>query len=84
MFFVPAAWLISLAVLNMLRQGRVKWYEWIAGLVIHVLVLSVLAVAALTDGQPLLAGTKEMRTAEMISAVLYLAMQTYYCSLDAW
>ena len=82
LFFIPAAWLISLAVLNMLRQGHMKWYEWIVGLVIYIMVMATIGVAALTDGQPLLTDTKELRTAELISAVLYLAMQAYYCCID--
>lgn len=82
LFFIPAAWLISLAILNMLRQGHMKWYEWIVGLVIYIMVMATIGVAALTDGQPLLTDTKELRTAELISAVLYLAMQAYYCCID--
>ena len=84
LFFVPAAYLISLAVLNLLRQGRVKPHEWAVGAVAYLMVVVALAVAAIVDGQPLLAGTKEMATAEMISAMIYLAMQAYYCTLEVW
>ena len=84
LFFVPAAYLISLAVLNLLRQGRVKRHEWVVGAVAYLLVAAALTVAAMTDGQPILVGTEEMRTAEMISAIIYLAMQAYYCTLEVW
>jgi AraC-like DNA-binding protein len=84
LFFVPAAWLISVAVLNLLRQGRVKLHEWAVGAGAYLLVVTVLAVAEITDGQSILAGTAEMRTAEMISAVIYLLMQVYYCTLEIW
>ena len=83
LFFIPAACLISLAVLYLLRQGRVKLHEWAAGAVTYLLVVAALGVAAITDGQPILAGTEEMRTAEMVSAVIYLAMQAYFCTLEA-
>lgn len=84
LFFVPAAYLISLAVLNLLRQGQVKRHEWAVGAGAYVLVVAVLAIAEIIDGQSILAGTKEMATAEMISAVIYLLMQAYYCTLEVW
>ena len=82
LFFVPAACLISLAVLNLLRQGRVKRREWAVGLLTYIMVVATLIGAALSDGQPLLTDTALMRTAEMVSAVMYLVMQIYYCALE--
>lgn len=84
LFFVPSAICISMAVLYLLRQGRVARREWAVGIVTYLLVLIMLSWALITDGQPLLSDTPELRKAEMASAVLYLCMQIYYSSLDFW
>ena len=84
LFFVPAAYLLSLAVLNLLRQGRVRRHEWAVGVGAFLLVVIVMIIAEIADGQSILAGSTEMRTAEMISAVIYLMMQGYYCTLEVW
>ena len=83
LFFVPAACLISLAVMNLLRQGRVTKRDWAVGAVTYLLVVAALLTAAIAEDQPLLNDTPEMRTAEMIAAVLYLIMQAYYSGLNA-
>ena len=82
LFFIPSAIFISLSILYLLRQGRMRRYEWLVGIVTYLLVLAILAWALLTDGQPLLSDTPELRRAEMASAVLYLLMQIYYGMLD--
>ena len=82
LFFIPSAIFISLAILYLLRQGRMRRHEWMVGIVTYLLVLAILAWAVLTDGQPLLSDTPELRRAEMASAVLYLIMQIYYGTLD--
>ena len=82
LFFIPSAILISLAIIYLLRQGRIKCHEWLVGIVTYLLVLAILSWALLTDGQPLLSDTPELRRAEMASAVLYLIMQIYYGTLD--
>lgn len=82
LFFIPSAIFISLSILYLLRQGRMKRHEWLVGIVTYLLVLAILAWALLTDGQPLLSDTPELRRAEMASAVLYLIMQIYYGILD--
>ncbi len=84
LFFVPSATCISLAILNLLRLGRIKRQEWATGIASCLLVLAMLAWASLTDGQPLLSDTPELRLAEMASAVLYLIMQIYYGVLNIW
>ena len=43
-----------------------------------MLNLAMLSVAALTDGQPLLSDTPELRMAEKAGAVPYMLMQGYY------
>ena len=82
LFFIPSAILISLAIIYLLRQGRIKCHEWLVCIVTYLLVLAMLAWAVMTDGQPLLSDTPELRRAEMASAVLYLLMQIYYGILD--
>ena len=82
LFFIPSAIFISLAILYLLRLGRMRRHEWLVGIVTYLLVLAILAWALLTDGQPLLSDTPELRRAEMASAVLYLIMQIYYGTLD--
>ena len=76
LFFVPSAICISMAVLYLLRQGRVARREWAVGIVTYLLVLIMLSWALITDGQPLLSDTPELRKAEMASAVLYLCEGT--------
>lgn len=82
LFFIPSAWLISSAVLNLLRQGMVRRYEWLAGAGVYMLVVAILIGANLIDGQPVLTDTTEMRWAELASAVLYMLMQFFYASLN--
>ena len=82
LFFIPSAWLISSAVLNLLRQGMVKRHEWLAGVGVYIAVVAILIGANLIDGQPVLTDTAEMRWAELASAVLYMLMQFFYASLN--
>lgn len=77
--FIPAAWMFSLSVLGLQRQGRVnKFDKWIGGATWAV-VMAILAIAAWTDGEPLPCDTHELRFAEKIGAGCYIAMQGYYC-----
>lgn len=82
LFFIPAAWFISLAVMNLLRQGRLMRRDWAVGGVTYLLVITALFIAAMSEDLPLLSDTPEMRTAEMVSAVLYLLMQAYYSGMN--
>lgn len=82
LFFIPAAYIISLAVMNLLRQGKLSIRDWAVGLVTYLLVVTALIIAAISENQPLLSDTPEMRTAEQVSAVLYLLMQAYYSSMN--
>ena len=80
LFFVPAAYFLNLAVLYLLRQGRVNIYEWLIGVITYLMVLVSLGVGAFIDDQPLLSDTPQLRAAEMTSAVIYLLMQIFYAS----
>ena len=42
-FFIPAAALMSLNVLNLVRQGRISRFEWLAGIPIWLIALVLLA-----------------------------------------
>lgn len=81
LFFIPSACLISLAVMNLLRQGRIMKRDWAVGAVTYLLVVTTLLIAAIAEQQPLLNDTPEMRTAEFVSAIFYLMMQAYYTGL---
>ena len=82
-FFIPCSWLMSLAVLYLQQQGRVTIVDRYIGVVTWLAVLAAMGVAAAVDGQPLMAGTTEIRNAEIISSCLYAAMQGYYACKQA-
>ena len=52
LFFIPAAYLISLAVMNLLRQGKLSIRDWAVGLVTYLLVVTALIIAAISENQP--------------------------------
>lgn len=77
-FFIPASWLFSVAVLLLQRQGHItKWDRWI-GLWVWIVALVLISVAATIDGQPLLSETPELFWAEVAASACYLVMQGYY------
>lgn len=78
LLFVPCSWLLCVSVLYLQRQGRVSLTEWLAGATAWVVVILLLVGSALSDGQPLLSGSPQMRTAEIVGGVLYTLMQGYY------
>jgi len=81
LFFVPCAWLFSLSLLNLQRQGEVGLHFWITGIATWAFIVCLLVGASFIDGQPLLADTEEKRWAEYISSLAYCIMQAYY---TAW
>ena len=82
LFFIPSAWLINMSVLYLLRRGQVKRHEGIIGLVAYAIAVVLIVGANMTDGQPLLTDTPELRRAELISAVLYMLSQAYHTWLE--
>ena len=60
------------------RRGELSLTDQWTGPAVWMLTMAMLAVAALTDGQPLLSDTLELRMAEKAGAVLYMLMQGYY------
>ena len=60
------------------RHGELSLTDQWTGPAVWMVTVAMLAVAALTDGQPLLSDTLELRMAEKAGAVLYMLMQAYY------
>ena len=75
---IPASYFFARAVLLLQRHGELSLTDQWAGPTVWMVTMAMLAVAALTDGQPLLSDTLELRMAEKAGAVLYMLMQGYY------
>lgn len=76
--FTLVSWLLSLAILRLLTQGRLSRVDaWLGGAVWAVEMV-LIAAAAMTDGETLLSGSHRLRTAEQVGSIIYFAMQCYY------
>ena len=75
---IPASYFFARAVLLLQRHGELSLTDQWTGPAVWMVTVAMLAVAALTDGQPLLSDTLELRMAEKAGAVLYMLMQGYY------
>ena len=75
---IPASYFFARAVLLLQRRGELSLTDQWTGPAVWLVTVAMLAVAALTDGQPLLSDTLELRMAEKAGAVLYMLMQGYY------
>lgn len=75
---IPASHLFARAILLLQRRGQLSLADRWTGPAVWMVTMAMLAVAALTDGQPLLSDTLELRLAERTGAVLYMLMQGYY------
>ena len=75
---IPASYFFARAVLLLQRRGELSLTDRWTGPAVWMVTMAMLAVAALTDGQPLLSDTLELRMAEKAGAVLYMLMQGYY------
>ena len=78
LFFIPAAWLISLSTLNLLRPNGLSRYDWFVGLGSYVVVVVLLLGANPTGGHGVLAVTPRLYYAEVVCAVVYTLMQFHY------
>lgn len=78
LFFIPSAWLLSTAVLNLLRQGRVSRFEWCIGATASLLVSALLIGAVILDKPSSLADTPELQSADLVSAHIFLFMLLWY------
>lgn len=81
LFFIPCSTLISLSMLNLQRQGRIRWREWFVGPVALAAAAAIMLTAAGMNGQPLLSDTPEMRQAALMASVCYITMQVCYTYL---
>ena len=77
-FFVPASALMSLSVLNLQRQGRLRPIERWGWIVVYLLVIASLAYAVTTDGHPLARLSERVHWIEVVMSIFYAAMQTCY------
>lgn len=76
--FTLVSWLLSLAILRLLTQGRLSRVDaWLGGAVWATLT-ALIAAAAMTDGETLLSGSHRLQTAEQVGSIIYFAMQCYY------
>ena len=75
---IPASYLFARAILLLQRRGNLSLADRWTGPAVWTVTMAMLAVAALTDGQPLLSDTLQMRLVERAGAVLYMLMQGYY------
>ena len=77
-FFIPCSWLLSLSLICLQRRGFICRSDRYAGPLAWVFALGVMAYAAATDDQPLLAGSPEMRRAEILASVCYMVVMAFY------
>ena len=75
---IPTSYLFARAILLLQRRGNLSLADRWTGPAVWTVTMALLAVAALTDGEPLLSNTPELRIAEKAGAVLYMLMQGYY------
>jgi AraC-like DNA-binding protein len=78
LFFIPAAWLISLAILNLLRQSSLRLHDWLVGPGSYLVAVVVLLGANPTGGHDILDVTPRLYYAEVAAAVVYALMQFHY------
>lgn len=79
---LPASGLMSLAILNLQRQGRLTTFERWLWPAVSLLVIAVLAVVVWTDGHPLEQLSERVRWTEIGLGVVYAAMQIYYSMME--
>ena len=77
-FFIPASALMSLAVLNLQRQGRLYAFERWGWIVAWLIVVTGLTVAVAMDGNPIEGLSERVRWTEVTMGIVYAGMQVYY------
>ena len=82
LFFIPCATLISLALLNLQRQGRILLHEYLIGPAAWSLAALLMVTVGQMNGQKLISNTPEMRNAEMLASVCYGIMQLCFAFLE--
>ena len=79
--FVPASTLLSLSILNLQRQGRLRRHEWGVGIATWGLALAIITLGTLTSDGANGTHMPQLGKAVVASAILYAAMQLYYAIL---
>lgn len=72
-FFIPAAALMSLNILNLERQGRISRFEWLAGIPTWLLALALLTYGILGG-----IDSRQLLYSEILASSAYSVMQIYY------
>ena len=75
---IPASYIFARAILLLQRRGQLSLADRWAGPTIWMVVIVLMGVARIIDGQPLISDSPQMRIAEVAGAVLYMVMQGYY------
>ena len=76
-FFIPAAYLFNIAILNMERQGRIKRHEWLVGIDTWIItIVTALGVSFIFD-VPLLGDSEEMHWVLIFCSLLFATMQIF-------
>ena len=76
--FIPCSALLSLSVLNLQRQGRLTRMECWVVVPTWLVAAGLIAWGTISDGEPLLAGSERLLTAEMMASAVYAAMQLFF------
>lgn len=78
MMFIPAAYVFSVSMLSLQQRGRLNWLDWMLGPAVWVVTIALMIGAVMADGMPLFSASPRLHQAEVVGAVLYMLMQTYY------
>ena len=78
LMFVPAAWMLSLALLYLQKCGKLTKLQWCEGGLIWLAVIAMLVVATIDDGLPFFCDTPAVRLAEKISAIVFFCSRCHY------
>ena len=82
LFFTPASLLCGMAVLFVQRQGHVSRKEWFGVSGICALSAILLIGVMLFDGVPFREESMALRTAEYVSSMLYVLMQSFIFTMQ--
>ena len=82
LFFTPASLLCGMAILYVQRQGHISRKEWLICSSICALSAILLIGATVLDGIPFQQESTALRTAEYVSSVLYVLMQSHIFTMQ--
>ena len=76
--FIPCSYVFSLALILLQRQGRITKIEKHLGWVTWGVSMTVIVIACIIDGKPLLGDSREKHLAEVVVSFFYGLMLLYY------